>query len=169
MKDVNYSPTAEEIAQNDAETPAFELPKNNVVTYTVPDNDVCPRGIFPGSITDAFSEPHATEKYSVAVVLINANTSVGVRKLQMKISLKTGHRIHRLRLHTGESVESLRAEVLNGTNGTATTTQFDLNKLVGRTLVVRVSDDEYKGVKYTRVESLDPGMPFSHEKSGSYQ
>jgi hypothetical protein len=30
-----------------------------------------------------------------------------------------------------KSVESLRAELLNGTNGTANTTQFDLKKLLG--------------------------------------
>jgi hypothetical protein len=134
MKEVNYGPTAEKIAQNNTETPAFELPKNNLVTYTVSGNEVCPRGIFAGVITDAFSEPHPTEEYSVAIVLVDAETLAGVQKLRIRIPLKTGHRMHRLRLHSGESVESLRAELLNGTNGAPNTTHFDLNKLLGRTL-----------------------------------
>jgi hypothetical protein len=159
MKEVNYGPTAQEIAQNDTGTPAFELPQNNVVTYTVTGNDVCPRGIFASVITDAFSEPHPTEQFSVAVVLVDAETPAGVQKLRMRISLKTGHRMHRLRLHSGESVESLRAELLNGTNGTANTTQFDLKKLLGRTLLVLVKDDEYKDTKFTKVESVDPDLP----------
>jgi hypothetical protein len=159
MKEVNYGPTAQEIAQKDTGTPAFELPKNNVVTYTVTGNDVCPRGIFAGVITDAFSEPHPTEQFSVAVVLVDAETPAGTQKLRMKISLKTGTRMHRLRLHSGESVESLRAELLNGTNGTANTTQFDLTKLLGRTLLVLVKDDEYKETKFTKVESVDPDLP----------
>jgi hypothetical protein len=159
MKEVNYGPAAQEIAQNDTGTPAFELPKNNVVTYSVTGNDVCPRGIFAGVITDAFSEPHATEEFSVAVVLVDAETPVGVQKLRMRIPLKTGHRMHRLRLHSGESVESLRAELLNGTNGTANTTQFDLNKLHGRALFVQVRDDEFNNVKFTRVDSVDPALP----------
>jgi hypothetical protein len=159
MKEVNYGPTAQEIAQNDTGTPAFELPQNNVVTYTVTGNDVCPRGIFAGVVTDAFSEPHPTEQFSVAVVLVDAETPAGVQKLRMRISLKTGHRMHRLRLHSGESVESLRAELLNGTNGTANTTQFDLKKLLGRTLLVLVKDDEYKDTKFTKVESVDPDLP----------
>ena len=159
MKEVNYGPTAQEVAQNDTGTPAFELPKNNVVTYTVTGNDVCPRGIFAGVVTDAFSEPHPTEEFSVAVVLVDAETPVGVQKLRMKINLKTGQRMHRLRLHSGESVESLRAELLNGTNGTANKTHFDLNKLHGRGLVVQVRDDEFNNVKFTRVDSVDPALP----------
>jgi hypothetical protein len=159
MKEVSYGPTAKEIAQNGTETPAFELPKNNVVTYTVTGNDVCPRGIFAGVITEAFSEPHPTEEFSVAVVLVDAETPVGVQKLRMKIPLKTGQRMHRLRLHSGESVESLRAELLNGTNGTANTTQFDLNKLHNRALFVQVRDDEFNNVKFTRVDSVDPELP----------
>ena len=158
MKEVNYGPAAQEIAQNDTGTPAFELPKNNVVTYTVTGNEVCPRGIFSGVVTDAFSEPHPTEAFSVAVVLIDAETPVGVYNLRMRIPLKTGYRMHKLRLNSGESVESLRAELLNGTNGTANTTQFDLNKLVGRTLFVQVRDDEFNDVKFTRVESVDPAL-----------
>jgi DNA polymerase I-like protein with 3'-5' exonuclease and polymerase domains len=167
MKEVSYGPTANKIAQNVGETPAFELPKNNVVTYTVTGNDVCPRGIFPGVITEAFSEPHATEEFSVAVVLIDAETPDGVQKLRMRIPLKTGHRIHRLRLHSGESIESLRAELLNGTNGTANTTQFDLNKLHGRNLVVQVRDDEFNNVKFTRVAPLTRTCPASQEKQSS--
>jgi hypothetical protein len=39
--------------------------------------------------------------------------------------------MHRLRVHSGESIESLHAEL---SNGAANTTLFDLNKLLGRAL-----------------------------------
>jgi hypothetical protein len=73
--------------------------------------------------------------------------------------LKTGHRLHRLRLHSGESIESVRAELSKGADGIANTTRFDLNKLHGRTVVVQVRDDEFNDVKYTRVDSVDPNLP----------
>ena len=84
--------------------------------------------------------------------MIEVKTSVGTFDLRMRVSLKTGWPLQKLRLHSGETVESLRAEVKDG--GKQVT--FNLSTLIGRMVVVHVSDSEYEGHKFTRIDTVDP-------------
>jgi hypothetical protein len=156
MKETSYGPSPNAVSeQTEApalETPAFELSVTNEVTYTAGGNDLCPRGIFKGVIKNADKEPHPTEVYEVVITMIEATTPEGPYDLRMRVSLKTGWPLQKLRLHSGETVESLRSEVKDG--GKQVT--FDLATLVGRTIVVQVSDDEYEGHKFTRISTVDP-------------
>jgi hypothetical protein len=151
MKDVSYGPTPEEVAQPENGTPAFELPKDNdTVTYAAVGNDLCPRGTFPGIITDVNKEPHPTEPHDNVIVSIKAETEKGIFNLRYRVSMKSGWGIQKIRLCSGEPVDALGAEVVDGK-----LVKFKLSKLVDRTVAVVVADDEFNGRPYTRVDVIN--------------
>jgi hypothetical protein len=158
MKEMSYGPSPEVVSEQSgtptSETPAFQLPETNEVTYTAGGNDLCPRGVFEGVIKDASKEPHPTEEHEVVITMIEIKTQDGHYDLRMRVSLKTGYLLQKLRLHSGETMESLRSELALQGGGKQVT--FDLTTLVGRAIVVQVSDGEYEGHKFTRIDTVDP-------------
>jgi hypothetical protein len=163
MRETSYGPSPNAVSEQteapspnavsqQTETPPFHLPETNEVTYTAGGNDLCPRGVFKGVVKDASREPHPTEAHEIVVTMIEVETQIGKYDLRMRVSLKTGWPLQKLRLHSGETVESLRAEIKDG--GKQVT--FDLSTLIGRMVVVHVSDSEYEGHKFTRIDTVDP-------------
>ena len=115
-------------------------------------------------IRDANREPHPTDAYEVVVVMIEVKTSNAHYDLRMRVSLKTGFPLPRLRIHSGETPEFLRSEVRD--KGRQIT--FNLCTVVGRKVVVQVADDEYEGHKYTRISTIDPDSSRFLTQSGLY-
>lgn len=156
MKETSYGPSSDVVTEqteaSSSETSPFEMSVTNEVTYTAGGNDLCPRGIFSGVIRDTNREPHPTDAYEIVIVMIEVETPNCHYDLRMRVSLKTGWPLQKLRLHSGETAESLRSEVRD--KGKQVT--FNLATLVGRKVFVQVADDEYEGHKYTRIGTVDP-------------
>jgi hypothetical protein len=66
--------------------------------------------------------------------------------------MKTGFFLQKLRLHSGETIEELRAEIAAGKERQVT---FELKKLVGRNVTVSVTDAEWQGRTFTRVDTVE--------------
>jgi hypothetical protein len=94
------------IPHTNNDTPAFETASGEEITYIGGGNDLCARGLFDGTITGAVREPHPTEIWDNVIVTINATTPVGPYDLRMRVPMKTGFLLQKLRLHSGETIET---------------------------------------------------------------
>src|SRR6476646_2056449 len=52
---------SKEIPHTNIDTPAFATASGDEITYVGGGNELCPRGLFDGTITGAVREPHPTE------------------------------------------------------------------------------------------------------------
>jgi hypothetical protein len=143
---------SKEIPHTNIDTPAFATASGDEITYVGGGNELCPRGLFDGTITGAVREPHPTEIWDNVIVTINAKTPIGPYDLRLRVPMRTGYMLQKLRLHSGETIEALRAEIAAGKERHV---KFDLKKLVGRNVTVSVTDGQWEGRAFTRVNTVE--------------
>jgi hypothetical protein len=140
-----------------------EVPRNDVVTYTVDDNKTCPRGIFPGQIVDAHLEPHETlPEAAFVVVQAKVNTGIGDFTVKGKLFMDKGvcTPLMMLRRNTGEKFSDLQEEHRASKDRKST---FELSKLTGRAVAVQIVDSSWKTPEgetkeFTRVGFVNPSL-----------
>jgi hypothetical protein len=125
------------------QTDGVEVPRNDVVAYTIDGNVACPRGVHRGQVISSWKEPHETEQdCSWVRVRSKVSTPSGEFTVTGKLLMKGGSctPLMMLRSNSGESLENLLKEHRSNTEGQST---FDLKKLVGRTVTVQVVDRKF--------------------------